>query len=494
MNNSIVARAVGASKAQSLQWFRPLAIGAMSPKDYLDWLSKETAISQEGRAYSAVFAANGAAPYAVSEITKGLWAAQKVGALGYAHAVGAAKRFQQTVEAITHSLSAQVGCAVPEVSAALVRIRVSHEGGGETHASFKDQVAETVEYYRQQLVAGVITRSDFDLVQRELKRQLREQEISAFMGQVEMGDDDSGNPSEDEGNLEVALHSPTDLWNYEPRDVAGAEGHMVRALHTYKKVELPLDDPDWGYLLDRVAESLAISVEYAKPEEKQAVREKAEIRMAVAEQGLMANPWKARWAVNYLARRIWRDRQIVTGTVARWEESIARIEEVMAREEKYNLPAKMTRLMTERPIESDEERSYYLVWEVVPEHEVQADSIHYTDRAGNVLNLMQGEYRIEVYQNLIVRANKLLEKMGGLYDKVRAVEGQLLPIWQQLAREPMPAQPPLYWNQRGFYLTEAEAKAALEVEQAAMQEQKREAMVEGAHAHLQALLAAQGLV
>lgn len=123
MNNPIIARAVKASNAQSLQWFRPLATGQMGPRAYLEWLSKETAVSQEGRSYSALFAANGAAPFAVSEVTKLLWAGQKVGAIGYAQALGASKRFQQTVEAVTHSLSAQVGYAVPEISAAQVRIR-----------------------------------------------------------------------------------------------------------------------------------------------------------------------------------------------------------------------------------------------------------------------------------------------------------------------------------------------------------------------------------
>ena len=166
----------------------------------------------------------------------------------------------------------------------------------------------------------------------------------------------------------------------------------------------------------------------------------------------------------------------------------------MAREEKYNLPARMTRLMSERPIESDEERSYYLVWEVVPEHKVQPDSLYYTDRARNVCTLTQGEYRIKVYENLMEWASTILRRMDRLYAKVVAVENELAPVWTLMARAPMPAQAPVYWNQQGFYLTEAEARTALAVEQAAFLEQKREALVEGAHTHLEALLAAQGLI
>jgi hypothetical protein len=466
----------------------------MTPREYIEWLSKETAVSQEGRAYSAVYAANGAAPYAVSEITKALWAAQKVGAMGYAQAVGAARRFQRMVEAITHSLSGQIGYAVPEVSAALVKIRVDHEGGGESGHDFKAQVEEAIEHYRQQLVAGSITLKDFNLVKRELKSQLKEHEIKALMGQEELKDTDAGNPSEDEGSVQVALHEPTDLWQYEPKDVAGAEGHMIRALHTFRGVDLPLDDPDWGYLVERAAESLATAIEYAEPDQKEATRAKAEYRMAVIEGGVMANPWKARWAINWTARRIWRDREVLRGTLARFEESIAKIEETMAREEKYNLPARMTRLMSERPIESDEERSYYLVWEVVPEHKVQPDSLYYTDRARNVCTLTQGEYRIKVYENLMEWASTILRRMDRLYAKVVAVENELAPVWTLMARAPMPAQAPVYWNQQGFYLTEAEARTALAVEQAAFLEQKREALVEGAHTHLEALLAAQGLI
>ena len=489
VNNSTLANAVQMHSAMpAVKWFEPLADGSMTPQQWFGWLMEANAMRKDGTTYPAVYAVNGAAPFAASQVTKSLWAAQQMGFVGYAHAVHQAKCFQALAESVTHSLAGQLRQSVPEVPAASVLIRTAQDGGNEATPSVKEQVREALEEAQKRFDAGQLTRSEFTQVAQALKEQWEDHKAREAMSDGENDHQGASDDSvaEDEGALQVALHMPQELWRYEPNEILGSEALMVSAAKQFGKIDLPVDHPDWSTFVERVAEALAVSVDYASNDEaKKAEKEKAETRLLVAQQGIAAAPKKARWAVNHLARRIWRDMQVLSRKIDAWELRKERISEQIMREERFNLPATMSRIMSERPTDTgDEPRRFFLIWEVVDEAAMQPIDFN---------GLSQGRFEIETLGNAQSHAASIISRMDELYKLVRQVDEALSPIWAAHASPGMPEQPPVYWNHRGFYLTEDEAREAMEAEDEEHRAAQKAATIHGAASHLQQMLAAQGL-
>ena len=489
VKHNVIANAINAANSQSTAWFAPLARKEMKGTEWLGWVMAQNAERADGSQYPAIYAVNGSAPYAVSQVTKALWAAQHMGYVPYVQAIHHAKAFRALAEDVTHAIAAQLGQGVPEITAAKVRVRTQHQVS-DAPRDFKTEVQETFEEARKAWASGDISEDDYKLIVNHLREEVAAHKAAREMGQLELKSSD-GAMAQDEGSIETAVHEPSDLWAYQPKDVLGSETLMVMAAHHFGDVELPLDDPSWGSFLSRFEESQALRVEYADDPETEMA--KAEYRVKVATEGLTSIPWKARWAVNAMTRRLWRDMKDLQRRINRMEEQKDRVGEQMAREERFNLPAKMTRIMSQHPIETqDEPRMAYLVWEVIEEAQFAPRDLIYTTHDGNVEQYSEGLFRIQTLAAIQGHAEGILHQMQRIYDRLRAVEDALAPIWTEFAGDAMPSKAPIYWNREGFYLTEEEAVTALQAEWAAQEVERKARIIDGAGAVLEEMLAAQG--
>jgi len=187
--------------------------------------------------------------------------------------------------------------------------------------------------------------------------------------------------------------------------------------------------------------------------------------------------------------------QAMQDRIASLDERISRKGEQMAREERFNMPANATRIIGESPSHENEDgtpRQHYLIWEVIDEQDY-APNVEYHD-GRSMKRLAQGEYEIITLENIKARAEYVLTVMQRMYQETRKVDLALAPVWMEMhdAESGMPEQPPVYWNQQGFYLTEDEALSAYQQEVAARKEEYKAKTLEGIGGILEQMLAAQG--
>lgn len=486
------------ARGSSVKWFAPLATGQMTVDQWLAWVGQQEATRKDGTAYPAIYSIIGAGPYAASEVTRSIWAANKIGKVSYLQAVHQAEAFRSLVDSVTHSFGAKLNRAVPEVPAASVSIRTQQQDGGTTR-NMAEEIDEAIEDMRERLLEGLIDDATFEanvgalLAIEEDDRWEREMKGNAITSS------DSGRPAEDEGKVTTAIHAVADMWNYAAHDILFSEASLVEAVHTFDKVDLPVHDEEWQeWVLGRLADSWAARLEYIDDDTLKAKEEKKiAYRAAVAEGGILANPLKARWAANHVTRRIWRDMQALKDRMAGYEERIARVGETMAREEQYNMPANATRVVGETPTHTNEDgspRQHYLVWEVIDEQDFAPDVEYHDGRS--MKRLSQGEYDIITFENILAHAETRLGLMRRMYNKARAVDVALTPVWQEMfdpeSDVVMPEQPPVYWNQHGFYLTQEEAELAYRQERDARREEQQAKTLEGIGDILKQMLEAQG--
>ncbi|WP_075881465.1 hypothetical protein [Vreelandella massiliensis] len=486
------------ARGSSVRWFVPLATQQMTVDEWLTWVGEQEATRKDGTTYPAIYSIIGAGPYAASEVTRAIWAANKIGKLPYAKAVHQAEAFRALVDSITHAFGAKLNRAVPEVPAASVSIKTEQQDAGTTR-NMAEEIDEAIEDMRQRLLEGLIDDATFEANVGALLAIEEDDRWASEMKGNAVTSSDSGRPAEDEGRVTTAIHAVADIWNYAAHDILFSEASLVEAVHTFDKVDLPIDDPEWQeWVLNRLADSWAARLEYIDDNTLKAKEEKKiAYRAAVAEGGILANPLKARWAVNHVTRRIWRDMQALKDRIAGYDERIARIGEAMAVEERFNKPARMTRIIGETPTHMNEDgtpRQHYLVWEVIDEQDF-APEVEYHD-GRSVKRLSQGEYDILTFENIKTHAEARLALMQRMYDKARAVDKALTPVWQEMhdaeSDTIMPEQPPIYWNQNGFYLTEDEALLAYRQERDARREEQQAKTLEGISSILTQMLEAQG--
>lgn len=496
-NTDLMATITAASVARgsSVRWFEPLATERMGMDEWLEWIGKQEASRRDGTTYPAIYSIIGSGSYAASEVTRSIWAANKVGKLSYLQAVHQAEAFRSLVDSVTHAFGAQLGRSVPEVPAASVSIRTQQSEGSATR-NMAEEIEEAIDDLRERYQEGLIDDATFEanvgvlLAIEEDDRVAHEMQGNAVM------DSDSGRPAEDEGRITTAIHAVADMWNYEARDILFSEASLVESVHTFDEIDLPVNDPVWQeWVLGRLADSWATRLEYTEEGLRDKEQKKIEYRSAVAENGILANPLKARWAVNHVARRIWRDMQALTDRMEGFDERIARVGEQMAREERFNMPANATRIIGESPTHENEDgtqRQHYLIWEVIDEQDY-APNVEYHD-GRSMKRLSQGEYDIITFENIRHRAEEVLNIMKRMYKEARAVDLALEPVWQAMydPESGMPEQPPIYWNQQGFYITEEEANLAYRKERDARREEQKAKTLEGVGSMLKQMLAAQG--
>lgn len=218
---------------------------------------------------------------------------------------------------------------------------------------------------------------------------------------------------------------------------------------------------------------------------------------------LRVGPTYARWAVNHANRRMWRDMQVIKNLIQSLDNQIDKVVKEEFDEERSGRPNPVWARtlaadeMLSHVVDS-EERTWALAgWDVLTESSVMADTLGQDSIApmrtqswsvdsvngeyGGTTSYYDNGWRAESYDTAGQRevallrrvqeaAQAMVDQINALYVEMRKVEEGLAPVWKLMSDDtsanPMPEQPPIYWNMQGAYLTEEEAQAAMIAERA----------------------------
>lgn len=234
-------------------------------------------------------------------------------------------------------------------------------------------------------------------------------------------------------------------------------------------------------------------------------------------QDLTAKPLHVRWTVNHLARRAWRDTQMLKRQLERYQARVDQLVELDYLEERYGpdspeFKARIGRINMGEAAEQTRSASFLGYLDVLREEEVGvgeldrphvrkvkdqgedlflltrgapvrrygADGIYFVgtneirDRTESGIRLIDREsvVRSTPFVREMAWASACVENTAealriasAMYKHLRAMDEALACLWE-IAIEgqdapTMPPAPPVYWNLKGFYLTEEAAQAAL---------------------------------
>lgn len=488
----IIATAYG-----SEAWL-PLIAGETDARQWVESMAGKTVTTKNGFELSVVRDTLFKSQMALTNMALALRAATELGMLPYTKAVHEARKAHDLVERFAIGFAAFRQENHRELVAAEVAIKVKD-------GCFDGLTAEGAWYTEEELLE-----SGYDY--EEIENILEAQELNQV---ARNSGDRQQSMSADEGILRTALHDVSQLWDIELQAIEWAEGFTAKVALIGK--QWPTANAAWDAVLDRLADSWAAALEYAG--DKEAMQKKIERRMTALDD-LHAKPIYARWAVNHVTRRVWRDIKSLERTKQRFEEQADRMERQVFAEERYNAPASATRLSMGEATELD--RVQYLPFGEVNEADIgfgvdmvrmsvkgdgeaqafidtmphyNGEGIHFrsmdADRGERDLEHDTRENRDRAWFTAVIEAcDNQLALVKPVYKELRNLDLSLSKLWELFNDEGrMPSAPPVYWNARGYYLTEEDAQAAILIEQAEFAAKNRMADDDAAMAAIQLMLA-----
>ena len=248
---------------------------------------------------------------------------------------------------------------------------------------------------------------------------------------------------------------------------------------------------------ERMAAAALNSVDYAKgPTLKAEAKEKGRKRCYVLTTSFEDSKLKpyTRWAINAGMRRIWRDRQVLAGRLEAYIVQLSDMEAAAFDEERTNAPAHWYSLVLARPEPRETSLMYFDVsenelWDNVRGSVLSKEAawcegigfegenyksitngtsqVHMAEWEGNTPKI---EHESRWVNYLIEKLEGLIQGLDSLYAELGVVEQAGSYLWKWRSEAPKvdsfnsPPTPPVYWNLKGFYLTEEDALVALEAE------------------------------
>lgn len=469
--NEIVATAYGAEA------WAPLLTKEQDAKSWVQGLLGQSVQTQNGHEMSLVRDTIFKSQMAMTNIALALRAATELGIMPYTQAVAHVRRTHDTIESMAMAFAANRQENHRELVVAEVALKVK-EG------CFGEFTGDQSNWYTEEELLN----SGYDYEQIE---EILEAQQAAADAYQSGGRRDS--MAKDEGVLRTALHRPAQLWDLEFKDIEWSEAIAAKLLLIGKA--WPSSHASWPLVLDRLAESWAAALDYTEnKKDKEALQAKIE-RRTLALSGLHEKPAYARWAINHVTRRVWRDIQSLKMTKERFEENLERLDRQAFAEERYGVPADVTRVGAGERREL--EREQFLPYGDIKEADIgfgrsyERLSVHGEDHAfyiaDNLPRLTEegmevaprhGEgHDIEAdtreakdrrwFNAVIEECDRQIALVTPVYQELRKLDLSLSKLWVLFDREGQsPVAPPVYWNKRGWYLTEEDAQAALLVEQA----------------------------
>lgn len=440
---TITSQIIKASNADSA--LLPVLLG-QHPVEWAQSLASASVTTKTGREISAARAVLSGAQFTMTNLAMAMRAATELGVLPYTKAVQEVKRIYNLLDGLRTAFAGVRNEAHRELTVAELTLEVKD-------GCFDNLQSRSDSYTREELEELAREGSlDWEAIDEILEYQ----DAAHATRQAELGKDvDSW--TEDEGEYRTSIHDPNQLWDLELKDIRYME--IAAARVALIGVEWPTHNPMWEPLLDRLDAAWESSIEYAE--------DKADLKVKIAKreqalEDLWAKPVYARWAINHVTRRVFRDIEVLKLRQEDAEERLAQLERRAMNEERYGVPANLTRLGTGEQPEYD--REVNLLYADLIEAEYAKDAEHAS----------QIERDRMWYGAIVERAGQLIEQLLPLHQELRAMEGKLAKLWELFQRdEQSPSEPPIYWNRDRFFLAgqEDEARAAIR-EEAQMAKQK----------------------
>lgn len=435
------------STARGADVLLPVITGQQTPMEWAQAIAKDSVTTKNGREISAARSALNGAQFAMTNIAMALRSATELGVLPYTKASKTLTDTYNLLDGLRVAFAGVRNEAHRELTIAEVTLAVK-DGVFDGVQSQQDNEP----YTEQELL-------DMGLGWEEIQEVLEHQERSASLSQSHLMDSD-GSWSKSEGEYVTTVHTASQLWDMELKDIKYAESSAAAV--ALIGMQWPTHNPMWDALLDRLAEAWEASIEYA--DDKEAAAAKVARREAVVED-LHAKPMMARWVVNHVTRRVFRDIEALKLKAEDVHARLDWVERQAMNEERYGVPANVTRMGTGEVAEY--ERKAFLYYQELSEAETARGQEHDTqverDRSWAVAQL-------EAIEGLIA-------KLQPLYQELRQMDLNLAKLWELFTDGERPAQPPIYWNMERAFLAgeEQAARDAIRIEAAMAKQKAREA-------------------
>jgi len=308
-------------------------------------------------------------------------------------------------------------------------------------------------------------------------------------------------PSESETTTIAAMHTAWDALLLEHSRTRWSDSLYAEA--AFSDISWP-DHDLWEAFTERMASAALNSVDYAKGAAAKAdAKEKGRKRCYVLTTPFEDSELKpyTRWAINAGMRRIWRDRQVLAGRLEAYITQLSDMEAAAFDEERTNAPANWYSLVLARPEPRETSLMYFDVsenelWDNVRGSVLSKEAawcegigfegenyksitngtsqVHMAEWEGNTPKI---EHESRWVNYLIEKLEGLIQGLDSLYAEFGVVEQAGSYLWKWRSEAPKvdsfnsPPTPPVYWNLKGFYLTEEDAQEALVAEFEQLSEQ-----------------------
>ena len=433
--------------ARGTEILLPLLNGDMSITEWAQSIAKESVATKNGREISAARSALNGAQFAMTNIAMALRSATELGKVPFTRAVQETNRIYTVLDALRSGFAGVRNEAHRELTVAEVTLAVKDGVFDELQSSSDAYTREELEDLARN---GSLSWESIDEI-------MSMQDAKQATGQADMMDSD-GSWSESEGEFRTSIHTASQLWDMELVDIKFSESSAASV--ALIGVQWPTHHPLWDALLNRLADSWEAGIEYA--EDKEAAAKKVERREAAVDD-LHAKPMMARWVINHVTRRVFRDQAMLALRAEEISDRLTNLERQAMNEERYGVPANLTRIGTGEETEYD--RKSFLYYAELLEAETAGKAHHDTqlDRERSWATA-----QLECIESL-------LAGLKSLYTELRLMDLHLFKLWELFATDTMPAQPPVYWNKEGPIFDEADALSAIRVEAAQAKQRMREA-------------------
>lgn len=451
---SVFQRLLATVNGVAAELYTPILFGA-NTHEWVRSLAHRSLTNREGGQYSALYGATVMANSAISGFNRRLYAAYLVDLIDHKQFEQAATKVQDIIAAAASAIAAHDSRDAATHGTAILDVRVRAKDLG-AEASGKGRLADLRE---QMLELAKDAKASDAALAAELIEEFQQLQALALMrgGHSDHAEDSSASKPADTGWTVASVDTFNHLYSLPVQEVAGMEAEMTRALWAGKQLEMPATGRE--LMEERLEVAYATAEEYADSGDLAMLKAKIIKRVAFFEDGIDATidatnkdgehycqnlAGYARWAVNHYTRRIWRDIKVLQLSRERYEQKLNELLARIHREETTDMEPTLTRTN----MGEAQELGYTINLPFIGEFgDDQLDPY-----------ATQGERMHALYSLILSAIDEVMPVLNAMYAEYRALDEAHSTIWALMANSDLPvAYPPVYWNNRGWYMSEDEA-------------------------------------
>lgn len=483
-------------KGTAADIYKPLLSG-QPPREWVHQVAATQLENRHGQPYSALYAATMMANTAMSQFNRRLYGGYLVDLMTHEQFEDAATKVQDTISTAASAIAAHGRMNATTTGSVLMEVSVrveEHAADARGHDELRDIKDELG--FMQGRIRTLNGRAHPDDVKKVLELIERmhslEGERAMGQGQTDNWDATDAPRPNDTGRITGAVETFEHLYSIPLQDFIGIEAECARALWSGKGLQLPALGR--GEMEERLIEAYASAEGWADAKDRPALVAKIAKRAAFFEQGIEAKvPAKtkegaeymanlasySKWAVNHFTRRIWRDCEVLALRAELYAEKLVNTLQRMQEEEDGTREPNLTRFNAGE----SKELGYTIKLPFLPEFGDEQLDPTGTD----------GERMVALYSMILDAIQDVMPLLRGMYKEYRALDEEHSTMWALFASEQIPvSSPPIYWNDKGWYHTEEEARRAFAVEMAEAIEKAKAVTAEAIAETLEAALLGSG--